>query len=299
MPSSTRIYFGREISEEDISMIQWTVSTFTSLSRTELSATVAESLGWLTPAGKPQAIQCRSCLEALEAEGLITLPAVREAHAAGRRGKSVGFASAPEGPLVESVTALGLAQAKSKADRLRWRSYVQEYHYLGYVLEFGPQLRYFIIDKSDGAELGCIQFSAAAWALAPRDKWIGWDKAKREANLGLIVKNSRFLIYPWVRVRNLASRALALTAKQLPGDWEELYGYKPALMETFVDSSKFAGTSYKAANWAYLGQTKGRGRGDTHHENAAGAKAIYVMPLCKDYRRVLLGKAPEPIGENF
>jgi hypothetical protein len=123
--------------------------------------------------------------------------------------------------------------------------------------------------------------------MAPRDSWIGWTNEERARNLQLVVNNSRFLILPWVRVRYLASTILSLCARQLPADWERLYGYRPLLLETFVDA-RFRGTSYQAANWIYLGRTRGRGRMDQHHKaDGRAIKRIYVYRLCCDAQRRL------------
>lgn len=123
--------------------------------------------------------------------------------------------------------------------------------------------------------------------MAARDSWIGWTDAERVHNLQLVVNNARFLILPWVRARYLASKILSLSARQLPADWEQLYGYRPLLFETVVDA-QFRGTSYRAANWIYLGETRGRGRMDRKHEaHARSVKRIYVYPLCRNIQREL------------
>jgi hypothetical protein len=140
---------------------------------------------------------------------------------------------------------------------------------LGYKNVFGSQLHYFI--KSGDKELGCLQFSASAWALEHRDRWIGWSIQDKKERLHLIINNSRFLIFPWLHIRNLASRALSLAAKQIQNDWLREYCYAPVLLETFVDLEHFTGTCYKATSWLYLGQTKGRGRMDRKNE--------YLYPL--------------------
>jgi hypothetical protein len=120
-----------------------------------------------------------------------------------------------------------------------------------------------------------------------RDSWIGWTNEERARNLQLVVNNSRFLILPWVQVRNLASTILSLCARQLPADWERVYGYRPLLLETLV-GAQFRGTSYRAANWLSLGETRGRGRMDQHHEaHGRSVKRIYVYPLCRDAKRRL------------
>jgi hypothetical protein len=150
-------------------------------------------------------------------------------------------------------------------------------------------MRYFV--TSDGVDLGCMLFSASSWALAPREDWIGWTLEDRKARLHLVVNNSRFLLLPWVRVRNLASRALSLAARQLQGDWLEEYLYAPVLLETFIDATH-TGACYKASNWIYLGETQGRGRNDRDHGKRLSRKSIYVLPLQRDFRAVLKGEKP-------
>jgi len=143
-------------------------------------------------------------------------------------------------------------------------------------------LRYLVYSGSTKHVLACLLWSSPAWKMAARDSWIGWTSEDRARNLQLVVNNSRFLILPWVQVRNLASTILSFCARQLPADWERFYGYRPLLLETLVDA-QFRGTSYRAANWIYLGETRGRGRMDQHHEaHGRGVKRIYIYPLCRD-----------------
>ena len=122
-------------------------------------------------------------------------------------------------------------------DRARWKAYLQTYHYLGYQHPFGAHLGYLIVSEPRQQELGGFVFAAsAAWALAPRDQWIGWDKKQRQKLLSLILSNDRFLLFPWVTVPNLASHALALATTHIADDWGCRHGYRPVLLETFVDS---------------------------------------------------------------
>jgi hypothetical protein len=133
--------------------------------------------------------------------------------------------------------------------------------------------------------------------MAPRDAWIGWSDQQRRRNLQYIVCNSRFLVLPWVSVRGLASKILSLASRQLPGDWERLYGYRPLLLETLVDPARFRGTSYRAANWIWLGRTQGRGRMDRDNRARGRAvKEIYVYPLCRDARRRLCLSQPPALA---
>ena len=285
-------YAGRIFTSEDIELIRWAAKTYPSLSRQELVSTVCEFLSWTTPAGRPKTIQCNLLLEKLETEGIIQLPPVR--HFMKRKLSTKNQNMEFNTNLIEGESRefepvyLEIARAGESINR--WKAYVNQYHMLGYKNVFGSQLHYFI--KSGDKELGCLQFSASAWALEHRDRWIGWSIQDKKERLHLIINNSRFLIFPWVHIRNLASRALSLAAKQIQNDWLREYYYAPVLLETFVDLEHFAGTCYKAANWLYLGQTKGRGRMDRKNEYLLSRKAIYVYSLEKDFRAYLKGEKP-------
>jgi len=171
-----------------------------------------------------------------------------------------------------------------------WNEYVHRYHVLGYKRPFGAHQRYFIVSEKVAKPLGCLLFAAAAWALSPRDQWIGWDELDRHFRLHLILNNGRFLIFPWVKVKNLASKVLSLAAKRIRVDWQERYGYSPVLLETFIDSEKYPGTCYQAANWIYLGRTQGRGRMDRYKKRRLSRKDIYVYPLTADFCTRLRGE---------
>jgi len=280
-----RKYSGREITEDDIELIKWILKTYKSLSRKELIFTISEALEWTRPEdGTAKAWQCRMCLESLEHEGLIALPVAREYTKA-----AVSFQEII--PPLDNITENGSVELRiprGKEENKRWRSYIEQYHILRYKRENGVSLRYFVI--SGDVEVGCMQFSSAAWALDDRDRWIGWSKEVKAANLRLIANQTRYLLLPWgARIHNLASRALGKATRQIQGDWLSAYGYAPALLETFVDSSLYKGTCYRAANWIKVGETKGRGRYDRYHNQELTKKLIFVYPLQKDYIEVLLG----------
>jgi hypothetical protein len=179
----------------------------------------------------------------------------------------------------------------TRKDARLWKEYIHRYHYLGYRPLAGAQLRYFI--QSPIGLLGALSFSAAAWKIAPRDQWIGWNDTQRRQNLQLIVGNSRFLIFPWVKSKNLASKILALAARQLPADWQLKHGYSPVLLETFVETQRFSGTCYKAAGWIYVGQTQGRGKCDRYNQSWLPRKDILLYPLCIDFRQKLHQLTPQ------
>ena len=166
-----------------------------------------------------------------------------------------------------------------------WQEYVSRYHYLGYKKPFGYYLHYFI--GSDRGLLGCMLFSGAAKSIGVRDGWIGWTQAQRLRNLAWVINNSRFLIFPWVKVANLASHVLGQIHKQIRAHFKQRWGFCPVLLETFVDSQSYRGSCYKAANWCYLGKTTGLGLVRQGKSYATSAKKIFVKPLVKEYRQLL------------
>ena len=169
------------------------------------------------------------------------------------------------------------------AQRL-FRELVGRYHYLGYRVPFGAQLRYLVYASTPTrAVVACLQFSSPAWRMASRDAWVGWDDAGRTRNLQLVVNNSRFLILPWVRAQNLASTILSRLAKRIRSDWQAAYGVDPVLLETLVDPTRFDGGCYRAANWIPVGLTTGRGRMDRYSQRLGAApKRVLLYPLVKD-----------------
>ena len=292
MDKAIMTFSGRDFTSEDIDLIKWTRKKYPQLSRTELARTLCEFLVWTTPAGRGKARQCTSFLEKLEEEGLIELPPLDTSKRRLGNSKLPDFQidTTPITGELKDLEPIRLEIARAGIDLKRWRHYVNEYHMLGDKQVFGSRLAYYI--KSNETILGCLQFSASSWALSSRDEWIGWNIQDRKQRLHLIVNNSRFLILPWVTIKNLASKALALAIKQLPEDWLREYCYAPVLLETFVDTSHFAGTCYKASNWIYLGETQGRGRMDRERENSLSRKAIYMYPLQYDFKDCLKGIKP-------
>jgi hypothetical protein len=181
-----------------------------------------------------------------------------------------------------------LVLVEGQAESRRWREQVERHHYLGCRVPFGAHLRYWVRQRQQ--ELACVLWTSPAWKMQARDAWIGWSDEQRRRNLQSIVNNGRFLVLPWVRVKGLASKILALSARHIPRDWEIRYGYRPLLLETLVDAARFRGTCYRAANWIHVGQTAGRGRMDREHKaHAQAVKDIYVYPLVRDARQRLCG----------
>ena len=174
---------------------------------------------------------------------------------------------------------------RQKSESRLCNELVERYHYLGHKPLPGAQLRYLV--SSGEQPIALLGFGAAAWMSAPRDGYIGWTHEQRQRHLHLIVNNARFLILPWVQSKNLASMILANAARILPSQWQEVYGYRPVLLETFVEKPRFQGTCYKAANWICLGQTKGRGKLGPAGKQSVPIKDLWVYPLDRRFRETL------------
>lgn len=288
-------FCGITVSEEDLDLIKGTISDCANLSRTELAYTVCELLDWRRPNGYLKGHECRTFLEELEAKGILQLPAL--ATNAGKRPKVPADSKKDSEPLpktfagkLSEVGPVELELVTNSEDNRQWREWVGRHHYLGCKVPFGAHVRYFILTSHPQPQrVGCLQVSSPAWMMAPRDEWIGWDHEQRKRKLQWIVQNSRYLILPWVKIPYLASATLAKLAKRIADDWEPRYAIRPVLMETLVDSARFSGTCYRAANWIYLGRTTGRGRMDkSHKRHGKAVKDIFVYPLCRKAREKLL-----------
>lgn len=262
------------------------------LSRTELASTICEILDWRRLNGKLKTVECRAFLEELAGRSIVRLPAGRAGRPRGSRTSVVQAKDESEIALEGKKRAFDpveLIPVSSKEENAKWRALVDRHHYLGHRVPFGAHIRYLItVHAPDPVTVGCLQFSSPAWRMEARDSYLGWDVAARRANLQRVVSNSRFLILPTVRIKNLASSILSLAAGRLASDWETRYGVRPLLLETLVDSAKYSGTCYRAANWIEVGQTTGRGRNDRDHQrHGESPKTIFVLPLQKDAARRL------------
>lgn len=285
---------GRRFTLQEMGEIKEIIRLFPKLSQHELAKTICETISWYAPNGKYKLEACLQLLGKLESGGEVELPPKRKWNSQGT--KQTGFGKqtdrgADVNQAVSNVSPIELEPIRDPASIRLWNEYIERYHMLGYKRPFGAHQRYFIWSRSLNQRLGCILFSASAWALSERDAWIGWSREERSQRLSYIVNNTRFLIFPWVKVKNLASKALSLAARQVPVDWQERYGFEPVLLETFVDTVHYPGTCYKAANWILLGETAGRGRMDRYTQYLSSPKHIYVYPLCRDFRAILCGES--------
>lgn len=298
---------GRVLSGEDIKQTIEMVKMYPKLDRQELVSTICVNLRWMSIVGSKKEKGIEEFLVKLEEMGLIKLPAkkVRKVRAGNYHGKDnknnlkkhvipITERTEPKDDvcgIINEFMPVKLELVNDLEKESLWEEYIERYHELKYGSPFGNRLKYFIeIGGSKSQYAGCMMFSASSWALAERDKWIGWTKQDRMSKLYLVVNNTRFLIFPWIKVKNLASWSLAEASRTIRKDWWRKHRYEPVLLETFVDAQKYTGASYKAANWIYLGNTKGRGRQDRNTKYLSSPKQIYMYPLVKDFRDYLTVK---------
>lgn len=280
-------FCGRAFSAAELESIRELIASDHRRTRAELSRLVCEELDWRRPDGGLKDMSCRVAMLRMERAGLIALPPPRWTNGNGRRKPRLTSASHPQMPVTLPAGALGeleVREIQGRRESSLWNELIERFHYLGYEPLPGAQIRYFVFGRS--RLLAALGFGASAWKVAPRDRFIGWTHEQRSQRLRFVVNNARFLIMPWVRSRNLASSLLSRVVKRLPQDWETRYGYRPVLLETFVET-RFRGTCYQAANWIDVGQTQGRGKLDRYKLHALPVKRIFLYPLRRDFRRQL------------
>ena len=271
---------GREFTASDIALINKTISDNPTLSRRKLSLIVSENLNWRQHNGNLKDRACRDVLLRLSNKNLIKLPKGQyEFNKQSISIKSINFTQ-PATDLVGTVSDFEkpiFKLVQDASERQLWNYLVENYHYKGCKITVGRHLKYLIYIANQ--LIGCFAFADSVLKLTVRDQWIGWTAKQRETNLHLIINNVRFLILPWVKVKNLASKLLSLAAQIVPSDWLCYYNFRPVMLETFVETQRFTGASYKAANWIYLGQTKGKGRSGMNYYYHGIIKDIYIYPL--------------------
>jgi hypothetical protein len=223
----------------------------------------------------------------MQSDGLILLPPPKCAKPVtyGNHPDIENAVAQPHNPITVDLKQIKIEIVVKRRDSLLWNAYIQRHHYLGHQLIPGAQLRYFV--RSENEIVAALSFGASAWKVGPRDSYIGWSTEQRQRNLHLVINNSRFLIFPWIRCRNLASKILATISRRLADDWESRYCYRPVVLETFVEDGRFRGTCYKAANWQCLGKTQGRGKLDRYNQYAVPIKSIWIKPITENFRTYL------------
>lgn len=289
---------GRPFGPAQLAEIKHLLAQYSTSSRYKLSRQLATLWNWRTASGLLKDMAARTLLLKLQEQGWIRLPERRceSPTRSGRAPSPAAFTPLDESRLEGSLWSLAplviaeVSQPGENVCRAQLESCVARYHYLGYRSRVGQNLQYWIC-SAQGRPLGCVAFGAPAWQCAVRDQWIGWSKEARAQRLSGIVSNTRFLIFPWIRVPHLASHILGCIGQQIASDWRAKYRQPLFVLETFVDRERFAGTCYRAARWLCLGQTRGRGR-QGPHDPSTSVKDVYVYPLVPGFRQHL--NSPHP-----
>lgn len=284
-------YRGKTVTRKDVSFIRTLIEENPRDSRWSLSRKLCLKWDWRQPNGALRDMVCRGLMLELHRAGHIQLPAKKQnpsnplAHR--RKPPKATIDQSPlEGPL-SRIRPLRIRQVRRTASEKLFNSLIEQYHYLGYCQPVGAHLKYLVFTL--GRVVACIALSSAPRHIGCRDRFIGWSAKERRQNLHLMAYNSRFLILPWVRVLHLASHILGQIAKQISEDWKQMYNHPIHFLETFVDTERFRGTCYKAANWIYLGKTTGRGKDDQTHKPNRSIKAVWGYPLSKNFRFLMSG----------
>jgi hypothetical protein len=280
----------RTITAADLNVIQKVIDDNRNRSRTEISKALCQKWNWRQPNGRLKDMACREILLKLHRNNLIDYPAGVHDGRNKERNKSITPVDIDTTPIIFPLSQLEsprLILIRGSRYEPLYRGLVEQYHYLGYRQIVGNHLKYiaFIGDRP----VACLGWGSAAWSVKSRDSFIGWDKKTKEHHLHFVANNVRFLLLPWVNVKCLASKILALNIRSISNDWISVYHHPLYLLETFVEQSRFKGTCYRAANWIRVGQTKGIAKSGHDHVVHGNIKDVLVYPLGKDFRQKLTG----------
>lgn len=282
-------YRGRSVTSQQIIFIRQLIAERPELSRWKLSRELCEVWQWKQPNGALRDMLCRGLLLLLHRCGEIELPpvkrTVRNRIAERLRPAAVLVEQRPLRRSLGDLGPLELAQVRRTPEEALFNSLLDQHHYLGYERPVGEHLKYVV--KARGQVIACLAWSSAPRHLKLRDRYLGWSDPARERNINLLAYNTRFLILPWVQVPHLASHILGRMAKIVPRDWQRIYAHPIYWLETFVDSSRFAGTCYRAANWIEIGMTQGRGHRAATFAQTRPLKKMLALPLHRRYREIL------------
>jgi hypothetical protein len=286
-------YRGRDITQADIEAIRLLIESNPRASRRGLSLLLCAQWNWMQENGAPKDAVCRGLMLALARVGHIELPAARwRGIRPPLRRRSVAVGEVDQSELCvpfSELQPLELRQVRRTADEALFDHLIQTHHYLGYTRPVGEHLKYMAFWQ--GRPVACFAWSSAPRHLGPRDRYIGWPAPTRRQNIRFVAYNSRYLIPPWVRVKHLASHLLGRMTRMLPSEWNRVYGHPVHFAETFVDTERYRGTCYRAANWVFMGRTTGRGKDDLTNRPNRSLKDVLGLALTRDFREQLGGRA--------
>ena len=282
-------YRGKNYTKEQIAFIRQLIAENPSESRYALSKKLCLAWNWVQGNGALRDMVCRSFMLELHRAGHIILPPKKRDtinNLAERKKPPVVLED--QTPVVGRLAEIGpveFSQVRRQPGEALCNSLIEQFHYLGYVQPVGEHLKYLI--TAAGRPVACLTFSSPPKHIGCRDRFIGWSPAVRLDNLHLLAYNSRFLILPWIQVRYLASHLLSRVARIIAGDWQALYHHPVYFLETFVDTERYVGTCYYAANWQFLGKTTGRGKDNNSHKPNRSIKDVLGYQLSRDFRQKL------------
>lgn len=281
---------GRVVSEADVCFIRELIGSNPELSRFALSKKLCEAWDWRQANGALRDMVCRGLMLELHRKGLIELPPVRRVvrnpFLERKEPEPVSVDQSPIEGALGDVQPLEYRQVRRTPEEKVFNSLIQQYHYLGYTQPVGEHLKYMVYGR-DGQILASLAWQSAARHLGSRDRYIGWSAEARKRNIRFIGYNPRYLILPWVRIPHLASHILGWMARNLPGEWERMYGHPLYFLETFIDFGRYRGTCYRAANWVVMGRTTGRGKDSQSHRPNRSLKEVLGLPLTQRFRELL------------
>jgi hypothetical protein len=281
-------YRGRVITRADVRFIREMIASSPEANRRALSRKLCEAWDWVQPNGELRDMVCRGMMLALHRAGHIALPPTKWKFTRPYRRERPAAVLVDRSPIrcsLGEIESPRFRQVRRTSEEPLFNHLIAEYHYLGYTRPVGEHLKYLVY--AGPRPVACFAWSSAPRHLGPRDRFIGWSKEARRENIRYVAYNPRFLIPPWVEVRHLASHLLGRMVRMLPGEWERVYAHPVYFAETFVDSSRFRGTCYRAANWVYLGRTTGRGKDDQTGRPNRSLKDVLGYPLDKRFRELL------------
>ena len=282
---------GRDLREPEVAALRQLIAQNPGLSRRRLSLKVCQAWHWVQPNGQPRDMVCRSLLLALHRAGHIALPAKRHTppnNAIGHR-RMAPVAPCDTTPIAGTLAGLGpldIRLVRRTEGEGLFAQLLSDYHYLGYRRPVGEHLKYLVWAQQ--RPIACLGWSSAPRQLNLRDQWVGAPKQAYGHHLAWIAYNTRYLIAPWVRVPHLASHLLGRVARRLSNDWQALYHHPIVLLESFVDTERFRGACYRAANWVCVGRSVGRGTKSKAGDAPASIKELWVYPLDRNFRQKLL-----------
>ena len=282
-------YRKRVITSTDIDYLTKLIADNPQKSRNALSIMVCRQWNWTQPNGVLKDGVCRGLMLKLHRDGLIKLPARKQQFTGGRQSKKIihkpDIDITPICSTVKQLQPIVIKQVRRTKHEKLFNSLIEHHHYLGYTQPVGEHLKYIIFSAE--RPIACFAFASAPYKILHRDKFIGWSSEALERNRHLLAYNSRFLVLPWIHVPHLASHLLGKCSRCISTDWQDIYQHPIFWLETFVDTELFKGTCYRAANWQFLGHTSGRGKYNKTQKQLTSIKAMYGLPLVKNFRKIL------------